>query len=283
MSRFACLIALCGLAFTAAPVFAEEPQPATKKASQTELVLDALAQEVKLQDNVRINEIPLFELLQDLSKRHQVTFTILEEHFRADGQPNIKEEKPKLATTMLRNLTVHQFLTQALESVNAMYLVKNGTLEIVPVRYAAKATRSKVSNDDGNLRLNEPLVSVIFKEKPLNEAVAQIAEMHDLNVVIAPQAGDARTGFVSARLLNVPADKALELLADQCDLRIVRRGAAFMLTSKDHANALFEERMDRKRQKIELEKLRTAPPKPPEPAPAPVPPPGAPVPPAPKM
>ena len=261
MSRTACLLVVCGLVLTAAPVIAEDPQPATKRASQTELVLDVLAQEIKLRDDAKVNDTPLFELLQDLSKRYQVTFTILEEHFKADGRPNIKEEKPKLATTTgLRGLTVHQFLTQTLESVNAMYLVKNGTIEIVPVRYAAKVTKSEISDssEDDNLRLSEPLVSGIFKEKPLNEAVAKIAEMYDLNVVISPQAGDAKTGLVAARMLNVPADKALELLADQADLRVVRRGTTYLITSKGHANTLFEEYMIRERQKIELEKLRTA-------------------------
>ena len=112
-------------------------------------------------------------------------------------------------------------------------------------------------------------MSAVFKEKPLNEAVAKIAEMYDLTVVVSPQAGDAKTGFVTARLLNVPADKALELLALQCDLRVVRRGNAFLITSKDQANELFNEKLDKERQKIEMQKLREAPAKPPEKPPEP--------------
>ena len=71
-------------------------------------------------------------------------------------------------------------------------------------------------------------MSVIFKEKPLNEAVAKIAEMYDLTITVSPQVGDAKTGFVNARILNQPADKAIELLALQCDLRVVRRGTAYI-------------------------------------------------------
>jgi hypothetical protein len=279
MSRFWMLALACaaGLTLTAAPVRADDPKPAAKKkADATERILDALAQEFTLKEGTNISEIPLFELLQEMSKRHQVTFTILEEHFKADGQPNIKEEKPKFAAVQINGVTMHQFLTMTLESVGATYLVKNGVIEIVPIQYAAKVTKSGFRQDDDiRARLNEPLVSVIFKEKPLNEAVAEVAKMYDLTITLSPQAGDAKTGFVTARILNQPADKAIELLALQCDLRVVRRGTAYLLTSKDHANELFNEKLDKERQLIEVEQLRKgqvkppAPPAPPEKPPEP--------------
>lgn len=279
MSRFACLLAVCGLALTAAPAFTDDVKPAAKKkADPTERILDALSQEFALKEGVNVNDVPLFELLAGIQKRCEVTFAINEESFKAEGHPDFKEAKPKLAITRPTGLTLHQFLTVALDSLGATYLVKNGMIEIVSFPSAAKATKSGVSQgDDNRARLNEPLVSAIFKEKPLNEAVAKIAEMYDLTVIVSPQVGDAKTGFVTARLLNVPADKALELLALQCDLRVVRRGAAFLLTSKDHANELFNEKLDKERQKIEVQKLREAPAKPPAPPEVP------PAPPAPKM
>lgn len=263
MSRFL-LAAVCGLALTAAPAFADDAKPAAKKADATERILDALAQEYALKEGVNVNEVPLIELLQDASKRYRVPFVINDESFKAAGLPNIKEEKPRSTALAAGDGTLHQFLTVTLDSLGATYLVKNGTIEIVPTMYAAKVTKSGVSQDEDNrARLHEPLVSAIFKEKPLNEAVAKIAEMYDLTVTFSPQAGDAKTGFVTTRMLNLPADKALELLALQCDLRVVRRGTAFLLTSKDNANELFNEKLDKERQKIEVQKLREAPAKPP--------------------
>src|SRR5262249_2966233 len=119
----------------------------------------------------------------------------------------------------------------------------------------------------------EPLVSAIYKEKPLNEAIADLAEEFDLNVVVAPQAGDSRTAFVSARLLNVPAEKALELIALQADLRVVRKGTAFLVTSRDHANELFAEPLEKEKMKAEVERFRKGidvPQPPPPPIPPPV-------------
>jgi hypothetical protein len=268
MSRLWLLALAClgGSALIASSAVADDAKPA-KKADPTEVLLTTLEQEFQFKETVNINEIPVFELVNDLSKRYALTFVINEAAFRQFDRPNFKEEKPNLASTQLRGLTLQQFLTVTLDSTGATYLVKGNAIEIVPVKYAAKVTKSGTTSEgeDGYVRLTEPLVSTIVKEKPLNEAVAKIAEMYDLTVVVAPQAGDAKTGFVTARLLNVPADKAIELLALQCDLRIVRRGTAFLITSRDHANELFGEKLEKERQLIELQKLREAPVKPPAP------------------
>jgi len=257
MSRIACLVLVLAVA---AALSAEDRKPA-KKADPTEKVLDVLSQEVVLGEGTNVNETALVELCQSLGKRHEVKFVLNDPLFKSYRGDTfvISERKPTVAATGLAGMTVHQFLGVVLEGMGATYLVRNGAIEIVPVQHAAKVTKSGASEDEGGqLRLNEPLVSAVLKEKPLNEAVAKIAEMYDLTVIVAPQAADAKAGFVTARLLNVPADKALELLAIQCDLRIVRRGTAYYITSREHATELFNEKLDKERQKIEVEKLRAA-------------------------
>ena len=90
-----------------------------------------------------LNELPLFELLQFLSKKHQVTFIIMEEYFKADAQPNIKEEKPKLAATQLRGLKLGNFLDIVLVSMNATFIVRPDYIEITTFqrRLEEKVTR----------------------------------------------------------------------------------------------------------------------------------------------
>jgi hypothetical protein len=65
---------------------------------------------------------------------------------------------------------------------------------------------------------------------------------------------------------------------------VVRKGNAYLITSRDHSNEMFGEKLERERQLIELEKFRQAPlPKPepkPEPKADPIPPPKANLPPA---
>src|SRR5262245_23040268 len=114
MSRFCVLALACtsGLLLSAAPVWAD-PRPgmkddpkAAKKDDPTEVILATLAgNDVFWEKN--INEVPLFELLQDVSKTHKVTFVINENAFRQYGQPNIKEAKAEIAATQLRGLKLH--------------------------------------------------------------------------------------------------------------------------------------------------------------------------------
>ena len=161
---------------------------------------------------------------------------------------NIMVNVPKAKT-----IPVGSALRQLLADRNLAYLVRKSHIEIVPIPVAAKEVKV-VPTEEGDLVL-PPLVSAVYKEKPLNEALADLAEEHDLTIVVAPQAADNKAGFVSARLLNVPADKAIELLAVQADLRVVKKGNAWMVTSKDHAAELFNEALEKKKQKKEVDLL----------------------------
>ena len=232
--------------------------PEKARPTGTDAILAFLHEQEVVWGDENINDVPLLELLQKMTKWSGLNFSVNEQAFRASQIIDPKEMKPNVAATQLRGLTGHQFLAAVLDGIDATYLVRGSRIEIVPVAHAARVARAKLaeSDDGGPPTLAEPLVCINIKEKALNEAIALVAARYDLTVVVAPQAGDARTGFVTARLLNVPADKALDLLAVQCDLRVVRQGNAFLVTSRDHANELFAERVEKEKQEIELERLR---------------------------
>jgi hypothetical protein len=262
MTRFSlpALACACALTLAAGPARADE-KAAPAKDDLPSLIQSILENEVRVRDGGNLNDIPLVEVVADLSKRHNLNFVINEESFKAVGRPNIREEKPNLAMLQVSGPRLHQYLRVVLESLGATYLIRNNSIEIVPVQYAAKVTKSTLLAavaEGTHPQLAEPLVSAILKEKPLSEAIAQIAKTHDLTVLVSPRAAEARKEPVSARLLNVPADKALELLALQADLRVVRRGNAFLITSRDQANEILEEELTKQRQQIELKRLRGA-------------------------
>jgi hypothetical protein len=147
-----------------------------------------------------------------------------------------------------------------LEQRDMTFLVRKDHLELVQLETAAAETQSTRQGNTPPNRLSEPLVSMVIKERPLNEAAAELGEEYDATVIVTPQAGDAKSAFVSARLLNVPLGKALELLALQCDLRVLKRGNAFVLTSADHAHTIFNERLERERQEADLQRFIASPP-----------------------
>jgi hypothetical protein len=273
--RFLMTFALALLALSAGSASAQN-QPGRKPDPTVEL----LAKLRKPMDLGKLDGISLNDLAALLGEKSGVTVLVNETAFRnIDQAANPGEIMVKVPP--LRAMSMTAALPHILGQMDATFLVRKDHIEIVPIAFAAKETKNIASKeDDGPVQLAQPLVSMIFKEKPFNEAVAELAEEYNLTVVISPQSGDARTGFVTARLLNTPADKALELLTVQCDLRIVRKANTFLITSRDHANELFNERMERERSKIDLEKFRNAPPVPqqqlqlqiqPQPQPAPAP------------
>jgi hypothetical protein len=277
--RFLSLVAIA-LAATACDAVAQNP--AGKKPDATAELLAKLRKPVDL----TAEQHTLNEFADYLGQKCGVTVLIDETAFKRQEVQNPGEQTVKLP--QVRSISLLSVLPRILGPLDATYLVFKDHIEIVPIAYAAKETKNVVpkehpvketknvapSENDTPSQLAQPLVSIVFKEKPLNEAIAEIAEDYDLTVVMLPQSGDARTGFVSARLLNTPADKALEILAIQCDLRIVRKANAFMITTRDHSNDLFSEEMEREHAVAELAKFKAAPympPQPPAPQPQPQP------------
>ncbi len=198
------------------------------------------------------DEMTLTEFAAQVEKATGVGVVINERAVRNEGEPDAT-----VRPVRFKGATGAAVLRHTLDQLGATYLVRRDHVEIVPLDFARRAARQPAASDaNGDPLESFPLVAAVFKERPLNAALEELAADHALTVIVAPQAADQKAAFVSARLMNVPADRAVELLALQADLRVVRRGAAFLVTSKEHAEAMFNERMDREQRKIELENLR---------------------------
>jgi hypothetical protein len=251
---------VAGLALTAGPAFAQNPAtPADAgkpKAGTVDAVLHALKQPAGF-DSKNINDVPLVEILEKLSKQHGIAFVILEEQFRAEGVPDVKEKKPNLAATELKNMTLHQFLTTVLNSVDVTYMVKAGRIEVITwnLAYDVGRGRPRFAEEEG-VRPASPLISMNIKGKPLKAVVEELADEYELSVVISPKVGDAMDTPVNARLLNVPSDQLLDRIVVGSELRVVRRGNTFLITTPEQAKELLAERVERARQLGELQRLR---------------------------
>jgi len=231
--------------------------PQLQQDNTSELLHVLFNKQVEVEGN--INDMSLMDLLTVLSKKHGITFAINNESFKAEGGMEISEKKPSVASTKVNGMTLHQLLVRVLDSLGGTYIIKGSVVEVVPLAHAAKMAKAETDMDvNGNLSLKEPLVCAIIKQKPLADAIDLLASRYDLSVTITPQARDGSGSAVSARLMNLPADKAIEMLAVQCDLRVVRKGNAFLITSREHAKTLLAEQVETDRQKIELEKLRAS-------------------------
>jgi tetratricopeptide (TPR) repeat protein len=101
--------------------------------------------EVQLKEGLNLNETSIQEILNDLGKRYQLRFILLDQQFKAERGDTfvIGEQKPKLNSTSLTGLKLGAFLDVVLLSVDATYIVRPDYIEITTFkqRLEEKVTR----------------------------------------------------------------------------------------------------------------------------------------------
>jgi hypothetical protein len=241
---------LLGLLACVRPAAADDPP---KKATTSSQVVDALRAPVQFEGDV--NDNSLEAILLKLSETSGVRFVIRDDLFRENGLGNVRDSKPNVQAARLDGATLRRFLTVVLSNLDAAYLVRKDHVEVVPTPAAVEEVFGSAEPTVGPARVH-PLVSEVYKDRPLDEVVADLAEEYDLTVVVAQPVGERRTAPVSVRLFNVPADRALEMIAVQADLRVGRRGNVYLITTPEHAKALAEEEYLRNWRQLELNRPR---------------------------
>jgi hypothetical protein len=89
-----------------------------------------------------------------------------------------------------------------------------------------------------------PLVQVEFNKSRLEDALKNLADVTDHSIVLDPRVAD-KAQVVTATLLNVPLDTAVDLLANMAGLKVLMRDRALYVTTKDNAEAMQAELRDR--------------------------------------
>ena len=187
---------------------------------------------------------PFPEVLGDLSRRFAIPFIIDKTAFE-DGNAFDDARAIQLGAPRLEGLTLHSFLQaylRALSVPHVTYMVRDGYIEITSLDAAQKEAGLEEALDEaGNLddpvavvknraRLKLPLVCVVVEDRPLSDLLGTLARVYGLNIVIDPAASEQAKTRLTERLLNVPADTAIELLAKQAGLNALRKGNVFRVT-----------------------------------------------------
>ena len=113
------------------------------EASATQQKIQSALENQRVSYEKNLNETPVIDLLQDMAKRYDVSFIIMTEYFKAEGQQDIRDAKPNLTATKLEGLTLGGFLDIVLQSVNATYIVRPDYIEVTTFnrRLEEKVTR----------------------------------------------------------------------------------------------------------------------------------------------
>jgi hypothetical protein len=89
-----------------------------------------------------------------------------------------------------------------------------------------------------------PLVQAEFNKIPLADALRTLADATDHSIVLDQRAAD-KGKQVSATLINVPLDTAVELLANMTACSVVMRDRVLYVTTKENSDAMQQEQRER--------------------------------------
>jgi hypothetical protein len=139
------------------------------------------------------------------------------------------------------------------EKGTAVYVIRPSYIEITTSEaYAAEFFPGEVVTE---WVAPPPLTTASFEEKPLADALKELARANDINIVLDGRSADAKTK-VTAEFLNVAPEVAVRLLANMADLKLVRLANVYYVTTKENARALQEEEDKRRLERPKNEKKR---------------------------
>jgi hypothetical protein len=223
------------------------PAPKWKPIRRGE-ILATLNNVIEKYDGITDPKLRLSDVLDDLQQKMNVAFYVNEKAFRDEnggGVPDVMTtpiaEKPY---PTLRDVTWTTVLRQLLARVpatsGATYIIRRDVIEITTNQYAKREAEEE----------NAPLVHVQIDAVALEEALRDLAETANGNILIDPRAAEKAKTNVTASLSNVALDTAVELLADMADLKAVRRDNVLYVTTKENGQALEKENEERKSKRL---------------------------------
>jgi hypothetical protein len=168
------------------------------------------------------------------------------------GQFDI-ERQPIRFSSKLNDETLATILEIICSQLDAGYVVRKGHIEIVPVPVLRKELNYPFGRDSDFRRL----VVRFYDEMTVRKALTDLADKYSRTVLLAPAADKELEKVITARLLNVPFETAVETLADLADLKVVRKANVLLVTTKEQAallNAEHEKRLQVERDAFAKEK-----------------------------
>jgi hypothetical protein len=181
------------------------------------------------------------EVVDQLEKRYDLTIEVDEAAFKAAGIPDIMrfqlaENAPIPPRPWPLDAILRKILSRIPSKSPARYVIRDFFIELT----TEAALRTEMRKKPQDLFL--PLVLASFNKAPLNEALEQLAQQANFNIVLDGRVGDKATQPVSSVFVNVTLDTAVRLLADMADLQPILIENVLYVTSPENAARLEKER-----------------------------------------
>lgn len=230
--------------------------PKEEKKAPTNL-LAKLAEPFSLPNGIDGNT-PFKDAVDSFSDKHGVLILIDYEGFKEAGVTGIEDQPVRMPKFV--NFRFGTALRLLAAQMNGTFLIRPDHIEITSRTHArARWSFAEVwprgeigaaESDQPELeRALAPLVYAQFDRRPLEDALNELADQAGVSVLIdARRAGEKAQMPVSAKVVNMPLDTAVRLLADMAELKAVVVDNGMYVTTTQHAATLQGE-IDKRRQK----------------------------------
>jgi hypothetical protein len=185
----------------------------------------------------------LGDALNQLARQYDLAFDVNEKAFKFENVADVLKTEitpvPPMKSIRL-DTVLRKLLAQVPVGSGATYLLREDGVEVTTNTFLTAEVW-------GNYKGPQlPLVWATLDRTPLEDALKDLAEQADFNVMLDNRAGEKGKTPVTARLRNAPLDTAVRLLADMADLRPVHQDNVLYVTTKENAAAV-EARLERER------------------------------------
>jgi hypothetical protein len=215
--------------------------PAARTANRLGQLTHKLAEVVSLKNGFDA-KTPLKDALDFLNDQFELSPILIDTAaFKAAGLDAPADQPVQLPR--LTGVRLGSILSMLAAQVHGAYLVRPDHISLT----TTDAWRLEIwgrSNEEGGVKHRRPLplVHATFEQRPLDEALRELADATGFSVVLdTRQAGEHSRAAVTALLNNVPLDTAVRLLADQANLQAVLLDNVLQVTTKERARALKAE------------------------------------------
>jgi hypothetical protein len=243
MSRgVTCLVLLVTagvLALAAAP----KPNQAPGKEAAPAMPLADKLYKVITYDGMDDPKATLQDLLDMLSKVHEITFDLNEVAFKEELVNDVAKQEvghtpiPRMERVRLR-VVLNRILQRVAVPSGATWLVRGDHIEIT----TRAAARREVFGAKGADQPLPVLVNAEFQRVPLEQALETITERSDRNVVLDNAVDEKNAAApITLRLRNTPVDTAALLVASRAGLQVVEMDNVLFVTTAEKAANIARE------------------------------------------
>lgn len=152
-----------------------------------------------------------------------------------------KEFAPRYNITL--GAVINELIARLPDEARALYLVRPGVIEITTEAAAREELRLPPLSDDKPVAPLLPLVYTEVRKQSLEKVLEELSDRTGYSIVVDARVPEKVTETkVTARLVNVPVDTAVRIVADMGGLSVVHKGNVLYVTTAENAAKLQKEK-----------------------------------------